>query len=76
MKAFSESNPNIKIMPCSDQVEINLQNGLKFFTMGAMMNIRNCNLHGDKEQMNVGEVLALICFASFYSKLLIKDTII
>lgn len=75
--AFSETNSRIKITLCSNQEEINIQQGIKFMTMGAMMSIRNPTSHGDREQISVGEAMELIGFASYLLKLVdkrIKET--
>ncbi|MDD4039228.1 MAG: TIGR02391 family protein [Sphaerochaeta sp.] len=71
-KAFSETNPRIKITLCRNQEEINTQQGIRFMAMGAMMSIRNPTSHGDKGQMNVGEAIELIGFASYLFKLVDK----
>lgn len=69
-KAFSETNPRIKITLCSNQEEINTQQGIRIMAMGAMMSIRNPTSHGDKDQMSVGEAIELIGFASYLLKLI------
>ena len=55
-----------------NQEEINIQQGIKFMTMGAMMSIRNPASHGDREQISVGEAMELIGFASYLLKLIDK----
>lgn len=70
--AFSETNSRIKITLCTNQEEINIQQGIKFMTMGAMMSIRNPASHGDREQISVGEAMELIGFASYLLKLIDK----
>ncbi len=74
-KAFSETSPIIRITTCNSQEDINIQQGIKFIAMRAMMSIRNPTSHGDKEQMCVDEAIELIRLASYLFKLVERRTI-
>ena len=62
--AFSEKNPKIKIADTATRRGQGLQEGFKFISMGSMGFWRNFCSHGDEEQMNHQDAIAILAAIS------------